>query len=67
MSKWIIWKHRNETKHNDSRKMNKYQITRNILLSIRKYINLLLASQKRNQIADECITMLELCQNLYIV
>ena len=66
-TKWIIWKHRNEVKHNVSKKLCFNRLTKKVCSTVRTNINILLSSGKKDQLSDESILMLEHCERMHVV
>ena len=51
-AKFEIWKHRNKVKFDVSKKLSVYQLSRNVHLACKNYVNVLLDSDKKQQLKN---------------
>ena len=59
ITKWEIWKHRNNVKHDNSVKIPNQLLCKNAMITCKKFINILLSSCRANNLDEEFVTILK--------
>ena len=58
-TKWILWKHRNNVKHDLAKKQQIFLLSRNVLFACKKNIKLILQSNRKEFLSNNRIQILQ--------